>query len=295
MTRRLLVAGASGFVGGRVLEALAPGMDASGTCRSRPRPGLDALDLADRDAVRRLLDARRPDLVINCAALAEPDACEKDPAAARRANTDGPRALAEACAERGARLLHLSTDLVFDGARGRYSEDDEARPLSVYGRTKLEGERAVLESCPSAAVVRVSLVYGFSLCGRPSFLEWLLGELNGGRRPRLFVDQWRTPTPMAQLPQVLLRLADSGAAGVFHWGGAERVSRLDFGRTVCAVFGLDASRLEPLEMKSFGYAATRPADCSLRSEKLAALLGLAPWTVEEGLAAERGRATAPKG
>jgi dTDP-4-dehydrorhamnose reductase len=289
MTRRLLVAGASGFVGGRVLEALARVGQASGTCRFHPGPGLDALDLADRDAVRRLLDRRRPELVINCAALAEPDACEKDPAAARRANADAPRALAQACAERGARLLHLSTDLVFDGARGRYAETDEARPLSVYGRTKLEGERAVLEACPSAAVVRVSLVYGFSLCGRPSFLEWLLGELEGGRRPRLFVDQWRTPTPMAQLPEVLVRLADRGAAGVFHWGGAQRVSRLDFGRAVCRVFGHDASRLEPLEMKSFGYAATRPADCSLDSGTLAALLGVSPWTVEEGLVAERGR------
>ena len=287
MTRRLLVAGASGFVGGRVLEALAPGSLAWGTCRSHPRPGLDAVDLADRDAVRRLLDERRPELVINCAAMAEPDACEKDPAAARRANADAPRALAEACAERGARLLHLSTDLVFDGARGRYAETDEARPLSVYGRTKLEGERAVLDACPSAAVVRVSLVYGFSRCGRPSFLEWLLAELKGGRRPKLFVDQWRTPTPMAQLPRVLLRLADSGAAGLFHWGGADRVSRMDFGRAVCRVFGLDEGRLEPLEMKSFGYAATRPADCSLESGRLSALLGVRPWTVEEGLIAER--------
>lgn len=285
--RRLLVTGASGFVGGRLLEALRGRFDASGTCLRSARPGLDAVDLADAAAARALFEARRPEVVLHCAAKAAPDDCEADPAAARRANTEAAGVVAALCAERGARLIHVSTDLVFDGTRGGCTEQDEAAPLSVYGRTKLEGERAALAACPSAAVVRVSLVYGRALCGRPSFLDWLVGELSAGRRVKVFTDQWRTPTPAAQLPEVLERLAASGARGVFHWGGAERVSRLEFARAVCRRFGFGPALLEPIRMADFGYSAARPRDCSLDSGKLAALLGLRPWGLEAGLSAER--------
>jgi dTDP-4-dehydrorhamnose reductase len=284
---RLLVTGAAGFVGGRLLRDLARGHEVVGARHAREAPGLERADLTDEAAARGLLERVKPGAVVHCAALADPDACEKDPERARAVNARAPGVLARLCKKSGVRLIHVSTDLVFDGKRGGYSEADAAAPLSVYGRTKLEGEAAVLAEDPSAAVVRVSLVYGRSLGGRPSFLDWLRSELSAGRRPRLFTDQWRTPTAMVQLPEVLGRLASAPLSGVFHWGGAESVTRLEFGRAVCRVFGYSQALLEPVSMDGFGYAAARPRDCSLDSGKLARALSLLPLGLEAGLSAER--------
>lgn len=275
--KRLLVTGASGFIGGRLAAALA----------SRFRVETRRAELTDPAALRALFDDARPDVVAHCAAIADPDTCEKDPARAFAVNEKGACLVARLCAERGARLVHVSTDLVFDGSAAPYGEDAEPSPMSVYGRAKLAGEAAVLAADPTAAVVRVALVYGRSLAGRKGFLDWLLGELRAGRRARLFVDQFRTPTPMSQLPEVVERLAETPAAGVFHWAGAERVSRLDFGRAVCRVFGLDAGLLDGVKLADFGYAAARPRDCSLTCARLSGVVGLSPLALEAGLSAER--------
>lgn len=284
---RLLVTGASGFIGGRVSRALAGAHDVVRSGRSA-HEGLLAADLSAPGAGNALLDAAKPDAVIHCAAVADPDACEKDPRRAEALNALAAGALAAACAERGVRLVCVSTDLVFDGAAPPYSESAPPAPLSVYGRTKLEGERLVLARCPSAAVVRVALVYGRSGGGRASFLDWLLGELKARRRPRLFVDQWRTPTPVAQLPEVFARLAAKPElSGVFHWAGAQRVSRWEFGVAACRVFGLDEKLLEPAKLDDFPFAAARPRDVSLRCELLPKALGLAPLPLEAGLRLER--------
>ncbi len=285
---KLLITGASGFVGGRVARELARRWPVVG-CAQRARDGWLGVDLAAAGACEALLDEQRPQAVLNCAAMADPDACERDPGRAQAVNAASAGALAAACARRGVRLIHVSTDLVFDGAAPPYGEDDATAPLSVYGRVKLEAERLVLRECPSAAVVRVALVYGRSFGrGRPSFLDWLLGELDAGRRPRLFVDQWRTPTPVAQLPEVFARLVERpDLRGVFHWSGAERVSRLEFGARVCAVFGRDERLLTPAKMADVPSVAARPGDVSLRCEKLPRALGLAPLSLEAGLRLER--------
>lgn len=285
--KRLLVTGASGFLGGRLLAALGKRYQAVGTRYAGIAEGLDAVDLTDDRAARELFRARRPEAVIHCAAIADPDACEKDPARAWRVNAEVAARMGRLCAENGARLIHLSTDLVFDGAYGGRCEEDAPNPLGVYGQTKLEAERALLEAYPEAAVVRVALVYGRSR-GRPSFLDWLLGEIARGRKARLFTDQWRTPTPVSQLPEVLARLIEKPrASGLFHWAGADRVSRMDFGRAVCRVFSLREENLQPVLMADFKQAAARPRDCSLRCDKLAREIGLAPLGLEAGLSAER--------
>jgi len=284
---RLLVTGASGFIGGRVAGALAGSHEIVRAGRGA-HDGMLAADLAAPGACESLLDAAKPHAVIHCAAVADPDACEKDPQRARSLNALAAGALAKACAERGVRLICVSTDLVFDGSAPPYQESDRPNPLSVYGRTKLEGERRALLNCPSAAVVRVALVYGRSGGGRPSFLDWLLGELKAGRRPRLFVDQWRTPTPVAQLPEVFARLAAKPELkGVFHWAGAQRVSRWEFGQAVCRLFGLDESLLQPARLDDFPFTAARPRDVSLRCETLPKALDLAPLSLEAGLRLER--------
>ena len=278
--KRLLVTGAAGFMGGRLVRDLAGRYDLFAARR------VDG-DLGDAAAVAALLERARPDAVLHCAAVADPDTCEKDAARARAVNAESPGLIAAWCAARGARLIHVSTDLVFDGTAAPYAEDAAPAPMSEYGRTKLEGERRVLAAYPAAAVVRVSLVYGRST-GRASFLDWLLAELAAERKPKLFSDQFRTPTPAFQLAEAFARLIERPAVGgLLHWAGGERVSRVDFGRVDRRLWGFPDSALEPTRLADFPYAAARPRDVSLDCRKMAAAIELEPAGLEAGLSAER--------
>jgi len=285
---KLLITGASGFIGSRLLRDLAAGWEAVGTASSRADPRLRRLELCEPEQVERTLLELRPAAVVHTAAMADPDECQRAPELAERVNTEGARAVARACRRLKARLVHFSTDLVFDGQGSWYKETDPPRPISVYGRTKLAAEDAVLRECPDAAVLRVASVYGRTLGGRPSFLDTLHDGLSRGQTLKCFTDQWRTATPCGQLPEVvaaLLRRPDLG--GVFHWAGATRASRQEFGAAVCRVFGFPESLLEPCLMAEARFLAPRPRDVSLDSRKLSARIAVSPWTLAEGLARAR--------
>jgi dTDP-4-dehydrorhamnose reductase len=244
------------------------------------------MDLEDPDAIRRTFDEVRPAAVVHAGAIAGPDECERDPARARRVNLDATRVLAELCGGAGARLALISTDLVFDGEKGRYGEDDVPNPLSVYGRLKLEAEEAALSRAPGASVVRIAAAYGRLLGGRRCFVDELVGALSRGEPVAAFTDQWRTSTAADRLDEVLLRLlADPDLEGVFHWGGADRATRFESAVELCRVFGFDPSLVRPSRMSDKRALAPRPRDSSLDSSRLAAAIGLAPATLVEGFSA----------
>jgi dTDP-4-dehydrorhamnose reductase len=284
--KTLLLTGATGFLGRR----LAPGLAAYGRVvrASRTVSGEDSvrLDLAEPESIRAAFDSVRPDAVVHCGAVAGPDDCERDPALAKRINADSARAVAELCGGSGARLLHLSTDLVFDGEKSWYTEDDAPRPISVYGRVKLDAEEAVLRAAPGACVLRVASVYGRPLGTRSCFVDELRAALSKGEPIAAFTDQWRTPTAGDALADALLRLlADPDLDGVFHWGGADRVTRYESALALCRVFGYDPNLVRPARAADKSFVAPRPRDTSLDSSRLAGALGLAPPTVAEGFAA----------
>jgi dTDP-4-dehydrorhamnose reductase len=222
---------------------------------------------------------------VHAAAVAGPDDCEGDPERAKRVNADAARLIAELSAKAGARLIHFSTDLVFDGEKGWYAEDDAPRPISVYGRVKLAAEEAVLASAPGACVLRVATVYGRRLGTRTCYVDEVLSAVSQGRPIGAFVDQWRTPTAGDQLPELLLRLLEEpDLDGVFHWGG-DRVTRHQTALQVCRVFGHDETLIREARASEKRFLAPRPRDTSLDSSRLAGALGLAPWTLAQGLAA----------
>ncbi|MBI3506845.1 MAG: dTDP-4-dehydrorhamnose reductase [Proteobacteria bacterium] len=287
---KVLVTGASGFIGSRLLEHLPNegAFEVSGLAHSNPAPGLRALDLTDESSVAGFLRELKPDAVVHAAAMGDPDKCETNPEAARRVNVDATRHVAEACAGLGARLVYFSTDLVFDGERGMYVETDATRPINAYSRTKVESERLVLERCPGAAIVRVSLVYGRVRTGRPTFMDWLRERLARGETVRAFQDQFRSPTSCAQLPAVIAGLLRRPEArGVFHWSGGQRASRYDYALELCRVFGFPERLVEPSRMDEVAAKAMRPRDASLDSRKLSGLLGIPLLSLKQGLEAVR--------
>lgn len=283
---RVLVTGAGGLVGGRLASLLARDVEVVAGVHLSPAPaGLPtvAFDLLAPDGFGPALDAAQAEAVVHCAALADADACERDPARAEACNAHAPAVLARECAGRGVRLVGLSTDLVFAGDRAWVGEAAEARPLSVYGRTKLAGERAVLDACPGSAVARVALVCGRGRGTRPTASEAVAWQLRAGGSPRLFTDQHRTPVDPGSLADALLRLLRGGQEGLFHLGGPERVSRFELGQRLARVLGLDSVRLLAGRQADLALSAARPPDVSLDSSRARRELGWQPRPLDEAI------------
>jgi dTDP-4-dehydrorhamnose reductase len=278
---RILVTGASGQLGGYLLRELRR-RDASVIAWSGHHGGtlfgyeLRPVDLAQPEAVAAAFRQARPEVVIHAGALARVDVCHREPERAWQVNVQGTATLAELAAEAGARLLFLSTDMVFDGDRGGYHEDDPPVPLSTYGRSKAAAEPAVLAT-GRGLVARVSLFFGPSLVGRPSFFDEQMSALRQGRRLSLFADEWRTPLSILTAARALVALADSETTGLLHLGGPERLSRLEMGQRLAKHLGADPTVIRPARREEFPAPEPRPRDVSLDSSRWRGLFPAQPW------------------
>ena len=276
---RVLVLGASGFLGQHVVSAL--GERALVQARSSELASSAELcaDLAQPDQVLRLLESCSARALINCAAAAQLAACEVDPGAAAALNTEVPRILGEWAAREGTRVVHVSTDLVFGeepAPSGGFREEDEAAPVSTYGETKARGELALMEESSAALVVRLPLLYGDSRGTGRGASDGLFGILARGERARLFRDEWRTPLPVGIAAEALVELVDSGATGLLHVAGSERASRLELGLALhVRRFGdpeRAAREIESCARAGLKLSPPRPEDTSLCNAKARDLL-----------------------
>jgi dTDP-4-dehydrorhamnose reductase len=229
-------------------------------------------DLLVPGAVEHLLERTRPDWVIHCAALANLDACETDPLLAQQLNTELPRTLASYVARSGARLVHVSTDSVFDGLRGDYSEDDIPTPIGEYSRTKLVGELAVAEADPTAIIARVNL-YGWSLTGNRSLAEFFFNNLSLHKQVMGFTDVFFCPLLANDLADLFVRMLERKLSGLYHVVSSESLSKYDFGLRLAQRFNLDGSLINPTSVTQSGLKASRSPNLTLRSDKLAHALG----------------------
>jgi len=297
---RLFLTGASGLLGGNFAAAAArSGHEVTGvvgTWTGGPIAGLARqlrFDLREADALVAAVRAARPEAIVNCAALTEPAQCDREPGRAAALNVALPLRLAELAAELGVRLVHVSSEQVFDGTRAPYAVGDPPAPLTLYGRQKVESERAVIAAAPGlAAAVRVPLLLGNSPGGRRSVHERLLREWAEGRAARLFTDEVRQVCMADNLAAVLLELcAPEAPGGVLHWAGAEPVSRYELGRAIAARFGLPAENLiVATQLAGTPLAATRQHDLSMDVRPLSETLATRP----EPLAAQLARLVVPE-
>lgn len=232
-------------------------------------PGVHPMqaDLTQRAAVERAMDGVVA--VVHTAAMAQPAACEADPAGAWRLNAEVPASLAQCAAQRGARFIHVSTDLVFPGNAGVLEETSPTAPLSHYGHTKVASENAVLGNHAGALVVRPSLLLGPSPRGDRGVDEVLLAQLQRGERPRLFVDEFRTPALAADVAHTLVALLERPAVtGLLHVAGPQHLSRLELGQRVCAHAGLDGALLQPVRLADVPMVPPRAPDTRLSTARL---------------------------
>jgi dTDP-4-dehydrorhamnose reductase len=287
---KLLVTGASGLVGGRLAALLSPRYSVLAARHRSPTPpdvpAVD-LDLLSCEDLEKVIETLRPDAVLHCAALTDPDLCERNPELAERLNVEASAHLARVCHARGVRLIALSTDLVFSGERAFVTESEPPEPLMVYGRTKLRGEDAILVESPDATVLRIPLVYGCGHGPRPTASEAIAWALKEGRTLRLYVDQYRSPIDPESVADAVTRLLDGQGSGRYHLGGPERISRYAFGIRVARALGLPAGDLRPTTQDSARPLAPRPADVSFALGRAVAELGWWPRPLDVAIRESR--------
>ncbi|MCF6278219.1 MAG: SDR family oxidoreductase [Anaerolineales bacterium] len=273
---KILVTGASGLLGLNLSLQMHPKHHIIGVDRANlvNTPfDLIKLDLLDWSALPKLLDDSQPDALIHCAANALVDACELNPDSAATLNGILPGRLAKLCAQRGIRFLHISTDAVFDGRKeGVYTEDDAPNPLSVYARTKLAGENAVLEANSNAIIARVNF-FGWSLSGTRSLAEFFVNNLRAGKEVKGFDDVYFCPMFVGDLADTLLGMLEKSLSGRYHVVGSRAITKYEFGQAIAQEFGFDAGLIHPLSVSQAGLTAKRSTNLRLSVHKLSTALG----------------------
>jgi CDP-6-deoxy-D-xylo-4-hexulose-3-dehydrase len=282
MAERALVVGASGLVGGAVLSALeANGWDAAGTARST-QPHLHSLEIRDQAAVSRLIDEVTPAVVVLPAAWTDVDSCEGDAEKAWAVNVDGARNVARATAAAGAKLVYYSTDYVFDGCDGPYSEDATPNPVNVYGRTKLAAEELIRDESAEHLIIRTTVVYGWDRASK-NFAMQLWRTLSAGDTLKVPVDQIGTPTLADYLGEVTVRLLEAGLRGTINVAGADRLSRVAFARRLARAFALDETQIIECTTPEQERPAARPLDAGLDTSRLQSVLKTDAMALDEAL------------
>lgn len=266
------ITGAGGLIGSYLVKSKATGP-------WKPRPlTRSQLDLLDFHAVQTLYRAEQPTLVMHCAALSKSPACQADPVLAQRLNVDITKLLAELAHD--IPLIFLSTDLVFDGLKGGYVEQDAVNPLSVYAETKAAAEQVVLRN-PRHTVVRTSLNGGTSPTGDRGFNEEMRAAWQAGKVLNLFTDEFRCPIPAVVTATALWSVAEAQRPGMYHLAGAQRLSRWEIGQLLAQRWPRLQPKIQPGSLRDY-KGAPRSPDTTLNSSKVQALLpqrlpGLGEW------------------
>lgn len=294
---RILITGSNGLLGQKLVAALRndPEVQLIATSRGSdrtPRPLGDryrAMDITLPAEVDAVFDALKPEVVIHTAAMTNVDACELDPVACKLQNLTATENLVRASERHGSHFILLSTDFIFDGASGPYGEEDAPAPLSIYGHSKLDAERAVMHSTLAKwAIARTIIVYGIAEgLSRSNVVLWAKSALEKGQPIKVVDDQWRMPTLAEDLADGCIRIAKRKATGIFNLSGPDGMSILELVQRVGAFFKLDASVITPVKSDTLGQPAMRPPKTGFILDKARRELGYAPHGFEEGLAVLR--------
>lgn len=284
MRKRLLIIGGSGFLGSNIARITSSDFEVYATYNSNPLQirgcKFVPLDIRDKNQVSSVFKEIKPDVVIHTAALTLVDYCEEHAGEAWMINVVGTENVALAMKEIGGKLIYISTDAVFNGEKGMYSEEDNPNPLNVYAKTKLEGEKIVQHWLLGSLIIRTAF-YGWSL--RNKLAGWVVANLRRGVSLSLFTDIFFSPIFVGNLVEVMIEMYHQNLGGVYHVVGSERCSKYDFGLAIAQVFGLDKGYIQPSSVYEVGLVAPRAKDLSLDVTKISRLINTRLLNVEQGI------------
>lgn len=286
----LLITGVNGLLGQKVLEqALKLKYNVFGI-DIHEHPFVESrgfqyqpLDITDRRAVRKTVLTIYPHYIINTAAMTNVDGCETQKELCWRVNVEGVENLIYAARKIGSRIVHLSTDYVFDGNKGPYSEEDKCAPLGFYGKSKLASENALLASDLEFAIVRTMVLYGVGINVRPNFVTWLISKLREKTPVTIVTDQLGSPTLADDLAAAILKIIELEKWDLFHVAGSEIIDRYNFALKIAETFNLDKNLIKPITTAELKQQAPRPLNSGFIVDKAISELGVKLSDVELGL------------
>lgn len=293
MKKKILITGANGFIGRRVMDDLCADDTYSvvgcslhdDLCPQSSRHLFATIDITDRQALRSIFEETHPDIVINTAALSAIDYCETHREEADAVNTLAVKHMAELCAQQGSRFIHLSTDYVFGGNSQRlYTEEDLPAPVNYYGMSKWRSEQYVQALCSDYAIARIVVVYGKPLPGQHGNIVDLVAQrLKDKETIRVVSDQWRTPTYVGDVSTGIGRLTTHNASGIYHICGNECLTIADVARRTAKVLELDSTPILSVNTHEMGEKTPRPSYSGLDIGKARRELGYCPHTLDDGI------------
>lgn len=290
---RIFVTGANGMLGQRIIEfySAKKNVELLGTSFEEKSviEGIPyiSLDLTDKKAVKKVVTEFYPDVIINTAAYTNVDKCEADKEAAYSTNVNAVEYLAKYGKITQAKIIHLSTDYVFDGNDGPYTEEARPEPIGYYGRTKLAGENALRASGVSHAIIRTNVLYGVAKYGRQDFVKWVVNSLKEKKPIRIVNDQINNPTFIDDLVSAISGIIEFNKTGVYNIGGPEFLNRYQFTLRIADYFGLDKSLISEITTAELNQPAPRPLKSGLVILKAETEFGYKPRTIEESLSLMR--------
>ena len=283
--KKLLITGASGFLGYHLLRMAAIDWEVYGITNSKNFNFETAVtincDLRNYIELGNFIDDIEPDAIIHTAAISDANFCEQNKDLSYEVNVEATKNLAGICCDYNISFAFTSSDLVFDGKKGMYKEEDEKNPVSIYGEQKAIAEDKVLKIYPEATIFRLPLMFGEPEATASNYLHKFISQIKNGETVNLFLDEYRSVCGARSIAEGILKLFENNS-GIIHIAGEEKLSRYDFGKKAVSTFQLDASLIQSCLQKDVKMSAPRPADVSLDISK-GLSLGFAPMSVDEEL------------
>jgi dTDP-4-dehydrorhamnose reductase len=284
---KLLVTGASGLLGSKITKlATQDGYKIySGYFIHQPKNGEPLkIDLKAHESVHKTIQEADVDIIIHCAALTDVDTCEVNRDLAKTINLDGTKSIIKGANDSGSFLVYISTDYVFDGIKGNYTEEDEPKPVNFYGYSKLLGEKAVTEESKNYLIARTSVIYGDTpASGKINFALWVIEKLKANKEIKILTDQFSSPTLNTNAAKMILEACEKKLNGTYHMAGASRISRYDFAIRLAEKLNLDKSLIKKARTEEMQWKAPRPRDSSLNTLKAQKALKTKPMSLDEAL------------
>jgi dTDP-4-dehydrorhamnose reductase len=284
--KKLLITGASGFLGWHIIQVGREQYEVYATYNSHtlevPGASLFKANLSNFQELKQIFTNIKPDAVIHTAALSQPNYCQSHPEESHAINVTASANIAGLCAKYSIPCAFTSTDLVFDGTNAPYKETDTVNPVNLYGEQKVLAEQAMLKQYPETAVCRMPLMFGAATPTATSFMQGFIKTLQSGKELKLFTDEFRTPVSGTTAAKGLLLMIEKQYHGIIHLGGKERISRYGFGKLMIEAFQLPDTNLKACKQQDVRMSAPRPADVSFDSTKAFAL-GYKPLSIKEEL------------